>query len=382
MTKHTPLHDVHARLGASFTDFGGWDMPLKYGSELAEHRAVREAAGIFDLSHMGEVRVTGADAGALLDYALVAKYSSMPVGKAKYGVLVDAAGGLVDDLITYRIADDEFLVVPNASNTPAVVEALTARAEEFRTEIVPDAAAEVADESADTALVAVQGPESQALLEAAGAGAAEAGGSLDELGYYAWQPLTLDGVEIMLARTGYTGEDGFELYLPNASAEAIWELLFSAAEKVDGEVLPCGLAARDSLRLEAGMPLYGNELSLEHSPLDAGLSRMVELNVKNKEHLFAREALEGLLTQQPARVLAGLTSQGRRAARQGATVLLDGEQIGEITSGQPSPTLGHPIALAYLDREHTEPGTAVSVDIRGKSYDFTVTELPFYRRKK
>lgn len=382
MTKHTPLHDVHARLGASFTDFGGWDMPLKYGSELAEHRAVREAAGIFDLSHMGEVRVTGADAGALLDYALVAKYSSMPVGKAKYGVLVDAAGGLVDDLITYRIADDEFLVVPNASNTPAVVEALTARAEEFRTEIVPDAAAEVADESADTALIAVQGPQSQALLEAAGAGAAEAGGSLDELGYYAWQPLTLDGVEIMLARTGYTGEDGFELYLPNASAEAIWELLFSAAEKVDGEVLPCGLAARDSLRLEAGMPLYGNELSLEHSPLDAGLSRMVELNVKNKEHLFAREALEGLLTQQPARVLAGLTSQGRRAARQGATVLLDGEQIGEITSGQPSPTLGHPIALAYLDREHTEPGTAVSVDIRGKSYDFTVTELPFYRRKK
>ncbi|MGJ7540438.1 glycine cleavage system aminomethyltransferase GcvT [Brevibacterium luteolum] len=382
MTKHTPLHDVHARLGASFTDFGGWDMPLKYGSELAEHRAVREAAGIFDLSHMGEVRVTGADAGALLDYAFVAKYSSMPVGKAKYGVLVDAAGGLVDDLITYRIADDEFLVVPNASNTPAVVEALTARAEEFRTEIVPDAAAEVADESADTALIAVQGPQSQALLEAAGAGAAEAGGSLDELGYYAWQPLTLDGVEIMLARTGYTGDDGFELYLPNASAEAIWELLFSAAEKVDGEVLPCGLAARDSLRLEAGMPLYGNELSLEHSPLDAGLSRMVELNVKNKEHLFAREALEGLLTQQPARVLAGLTSQGRRAARQGATVLLDGEQIGEITSGQPSPTLGHPIALAYLDREHTEPGTAVSVDIRGKSYDFTVTELPFYRRKK
>ena len=382
MTKHTPLHDVHARLGASFTDFGGWDMPLKYGSELAEHRAVREAAGIFDLSHMGEVRVTGSDAGALLDYALVAKYSSMAVGKAKYGVLVDAAGGLVDDLITYRIADDEFLVVPNASNTPAVVEALTARAEEFRTEIVPDAAAEVADESADTALIAVQGPQSQALLEAAGAGAAEAGGSLDELGYYAWQPLTLDGVEIMLARTGYTGEDGFELYLPNASAEAIWQLLFTAAEKVDGEVLPCGLAARDSLRLEAGMPLYGNELSLEHSPLDAGLSRMVELNVKNKEHLFAREALEGLLTQQPARVLAGLTSQGRRAARQGATVLLDGEQIGEITSGQPSPTLGHPIALAYLDREHTEPGTAVSVDIRGKSYDFTVTELPFYRRKK
>lgn len=378
MTKHTPLHDVHARLGASFTDFGGWDMPLKYGSELAEHRAVREAAGIFDLSHMGEVRITGADAGALLDYALVAKYSSMAVGKAKYGVIVDAAGGLVDDLITYRIADDEFLVVPNASNTPAVVEALEARAEEFRTEIVPDAAAEVADESADTALIAVQGPESQAILEAAGRG----GGSLDELGYYAWQPLTLNGVEIMLARTGYTGEDGFELYLPNASAEAIWELLFSAAEKVDGEVLPCGLAARDSLRLEAGMPLYGNELSLEHSPLDAGLSRMVELNVKNKEHLFAREALEGLLTQQPARVLAGLTSQGRRAARQGATVLLDGEQIGEITSGQPSPTLGHPIALAYLDREHTEPGTAVSVDIRGKSYDFTVTELPFYRRKK
>src|SRR5699024_9684587 len=289
--KETPLHAEHVELGASFTDFGGWDMPLKYGSELAEHRAVREAAGIFDLSHMGEVRITGADAAAFLDYAMVAKYSKMKVGKARYGVLVNEGGYIVDDLITYRIGDEEFLIVPNASNTDAVVAALKDRVETFVTDIAPGAAVRLFDESDDTVLIAVQGPNSEAIIlralddsadgefgprtgtgdeanaEVTGAvngGAASArqekitiGEAVRELRYYACIPLTTAGIDLMLARTGYTGEDGFELYAPNIGATRLWETLVNSG--ADYGLVPCGLAARDSLRLEAGMPLYGNE---------------------------------------------------------------------------------------------------------------------------
>ena len=409
--KETPLHAEHAELGASFTDFGGWDMPLKYGSELAEHRAVREAAGIFDLSHMGEVRVTGTDAAAFLDYAMVAKYSKMKVGKARYGVLVNEGGYIVDDLITYRIGDEEFLIVPNASNTDAVVAALKDRVETFVTDIAPGAAVRLVDESDDTALIAVQGPNSEAIIlralddsadgefgprtgtgdeanaeitDAVSGGAASArqekitiGEAVRELKYYAWMPLTIAGIDLMLARTGYTGEDGFELYAPNIGATRLWETLVNSG--ADYGLVPCGLAARDSLRLEAGMPLYGNELDLNTTPYDAGLGRMI--GFKTKETFFAREALAELGEIEPPRVLVGLTSEGRRAARSGASVSIDGTEIGTVTSGQPSPTLGHPIALAYIDRARAEVGTAVTVDIRGKSHDFTVAELPFYKRQ-
>jgi aminomethyltransferase len=373
--KHTPLHGVHEKLRASFTDFGGWDMPLKYGSELGEHRAVREAAGIFDLSHMGEVRVTGPDAAAFLDFALVAKYSKMKLGKARYGVIVDENGYLLDDLITYRIDEGEYLVVPNAGNTPVVAQALTDRANQFTAEIQPGAEVTVADESADTALIAVQGPKAEEILLAT-QDSEEGQQTVRELGYYAWAPLTVAGIEVFLARTGYTGEDGFELIIDNADATALWEELVRVG--ADYDLTPCGLASRDSLRLEAGMPLYGNELTRETTPFDAGLGRMV--GFKTKETFFAREALEKLAEEEPARVLVGLTSEGRRAARGGATVSVDGDEVGVVTSGQPSPTLGHPIALAYVDTAVSAPGTAVSVDIRGKAHDFVVAELPFYSR--
>ncbi|MGO2863774.1 MAG: glycine cleavage system aminomethyltransferase GcvT [Brevibacterium sp.] len=422
-SNETPLHSIHAQLGASFTDFGGWDMPLKYGSELAEHRAVREAAGIFDLSHMGEVRITGAQAAAFLDYALVAKYSTMKVGKAKYGVIVNESGFLLDDLITYRVGEEEFLIVPNASNTPTVVDALKQRLEDF---IHGEGAGDdvrLFDESEDTALIAVQGPNSEAIIIRAldegahgefgprttsadgstasaaavdaGAGSGESGTitvaeAVRELKYYAWMPLTIAGIDLVLARTGYTGEDGFELYMPNLAATRLWETLTSAG--ADYGLVPCGLAARDSLRLEAGMPLYGNELSLETSPFDAGLGRMI--GFKTKEKFVAREALAKMGETEPARVLVGLSSEGRRAARSGAAIFATasegsesgssdvaaGTEVGVVTSGQPSPTLGHPIALAYLDRNLAEPGTPVSVDIRGKAHDFTVIALPFYKR--
>ena len=409
--KETPLHSIHAELGASFTDFGGWDMPLKYGSELAEHRAVREAAGLFDLSHMGEVRIAGTDAAAFLDYALVAKYSKMKIGKAKYGVIVNEAGGLLDDLITYRIGDEEFLIVPNASNTPTVVAALKDRVHQFVQTVAPGSDVHMTDESDATALIAVQGPNSEAIIlraldesghgefgprtgagdqakaqvtDDANGGATSAGNdtitigeAVRELGYYAWMPLTIAGIDLMLARTGYTGEDGFELYTPNIGATRLWNTLVTSG--ADYGLVPCGLAARDSLRLEAGMPLYGNELDQNTTPYDAGLGRMI--GFKTKDDFFAREALAKLGETEPPRVLVGLSSEGRRAARSGASVSIDGTEVGTVTSGQPSPTLGHPIALAYIDRDRAEVGTAVTVDIRGKAHDFTVTQLPFYKRQ-
>ncbi|MGO2153863.1 MAG: aminomethyltransferase family protein, partial [Brevibacterium aurantiacum] len=210
------------------------------------------------------------------------------------------------------------------------------------------------------------------------------GEAVRELKYYAWMPLTIAGIDMMLARTGYTGEDGFELYIPNIAAPRLWETLTTAG--ADYGLVPCGLASRDSLRLEAGMPLYGNELSLETSPFDVGLGRMI--GFKTKENFAARDALAKLGETEPPRVLVGLTSAGRRAARSGASVFASADEVGAegsssvgtITSGQPSPTLGHPIALAFLDRGLADPGTPVFVDIRGKAHEFSVTELPFYKR--
>lgn len=390
----TPLHAVHAEAGAAFTDFGGWQMPLKYGSELSEHRAVREAAGLFDLSHMGEVRVTGPQSAQALDYALTARVSAVEPGRAKYSLICTEAGTVLDDLIVYRLDDGEddsareYLVVPNAGNAARVAAALTERSVGFE--------ATVRDESAQTALVAIQGPEAAGVLsrvlpedEAA---------ALPGLKYYAARPATVragaDGeVPVLLARTGYTGEDGFELIIGpvadreqlSAAATAVWNALAAAAEEAGVGLLPCGLASRDSLRLEAGMPLYGNELDLGHLPSESGVGMAVPL--KSKEATFvgrdallaAREAGTGVTSGQ---TIIALQAAGRRAARAGYAVL-DGEgnRIGEVTSGIPSPTLGYPIALARVDVAYREPGTELAVDLRGKAEPFTVVDLPFYRRQ-
>lgn len=362
----TALHAEHAALGASFTDFGGWDMPLKYGSELAEHRAVRGAAGLFDLSHMGEIRVTGTDAVAFLNTALVGNFAPVAVGRAKYSLLCAEDGGIIDDLIVYRLGETEFLVVPNAGNAPAVAAACVERARGF--DVV------VADESAETSLVAVQGPAAVAILHELVP--VQQRDLVSEMKYYAAAPVTVAGLDLLLARTGYTGEDGFELYLPNAQAAELWRALLAAGEPHG--LIPAGLAARDSLRLEAGMPLYGNELSREITPFEAGLGPVVSF--KKEERFVGRDALEARREASPTRVLVGLKGAGRRAGRAGYPVLLDGEQIGEVTSGQPSPTLGYPIALAAIDPAHAAIGTELAVDLRGKPEPFTVVELPFYRR--
>ncbi|MBP3035529.1 glycine cleavage system aminomethyltransferase GcvT [Arthrobacter sp. zg-ZUI100] len=374
--KFTALYEEHKRLGASFTDFGGWQMPLKYSSELAEHHAVRKAAGLFDLSHMGEVEVTGPDAGAFLDYALTGKLSAVKVGRAKYSLITNEAGGIIDDLISYRLADDSYLVVPNAGNAPVVAAELAARADGFDVR--------VHDASADTSLVAVQGPNAEAIVLAlVPAGQAE---KVTGMKYYAADTVDLAvggepgerTLNLLLARTGYTGEDGFEIYVPNDDAAALWGALLAAG--AESGLIPAGLACRDSLRLEAGMPLYGNELSLDLDPYAAGLGPVVALS---KEGDFVgRAALEAKKEQAPARSLVGLKGAGRRAGRSHYPVLSDGAVIGEVTSGAPSPTLGYPVALAYVDTAFVEPGTEVQVDLRGKPEPFTVVALPFYKRAK
>ena len=371
---YTALYEEHKRLGASFTDFGGWQMPLKYSSELAEHHAVRRAAGLFDLSHMGEVEVTGPDAGAFLDYALTGKLSAVKVGRAKYSLITNEAGGIIDDLISYRLAEDSFLVVPNAGNAPVVAAERAARASNFDVR--------VHDASADTALLAVQGPNAEAIVRALVP--ADQAETVAGMKYYAAGTVdfTVAGeagertLHLLLARTGYTGEDGFEIYVPNDDAAALWAALLAAG--AESGLIPAGLACRDSLRLEAGMPLYGNELSLDLDPYAAGLGAVVALS---KEGDFVgRAALEAKKEQAPARRLVGLQGAGRRAGRSHYPVLADGAVVGEVTSGAPSPTLGYPIALAYVDAAFAEPGTELQVDLRGKPEPFTVVGLPFYKR--
>ena len=269
---YTALYEEHKKLGASFTDFGGWQMPLKYSSELAEHHAVRKSAGLFDLSHMGEVWVTGPDAAAFLDYALVGKLSAMAVGKAKYSLICNEDGGIIDDLITYRRGDGtKFLVVPNAGNAKVVAAALAERAAEGFDVAVEDA-------SAETSLIAVQGPKAEDILLRLVP--AEQHALVTGLKYYAAVevPSLVGGAsqDLLLARTGYTGEDGFEIFVANDDAAALWQALVAIAERRRAD--PAGLASRDSLRLEAGMPLYGNELSLEGDPFAAGLGPVVALS--------------------------------------------------------------------------------------------------------
>ncbi|MFG2467583.1 glycine cleavage system aminomethyltransferase GcvT [Streptomyces canus] len=372
-SRRTALDALHRSLGATMTDFAGWDMPLRYGSERDEHNAVRTKAGLFDLSHMGEITVTGPQAAELLNFALVGNIASVGVGRARYTMICQADGGILDDLIVYRLADTEaassrYLVVANASNAQVVLDALTERAAGFD--------AEVRDDRDAYALIAVQGPQAPGIL------ASLTDADLDGLKYYAGLPGTVAGVPALIARTGYTGEDGFELFVKPEHAVELWQALSKAGEGVG--LVPCGLSCRDTLRLEAGMPLYGHELSTSLTPFDAGLGRVVKFE---KEGDFVgraalREAAENA-HHEPPRVLVGLIAEGRRVPRAGYAVVAGGEVIGEVTSGAPSPTLGKPIAMAYVDPAHATPGAkGVGVDIRGSHEPYEVVALPFYKRQK
>jgi aminomethyltransferase len=345
-------------------------MPLRYGSETAEHTAVRTAAGLFDLSHMGEFAVTGDGAAAALDYALTGEPSALKPGRARYTMICANDGGILDDLIVYRLADDDFLIVANAANTAVVGAELADRA--------GGRDASVQDRTDDYALIAVQGPSAAAIL------ARLTNVDLSTVKYYASYPAQVAGRSVLLARTGYTGEDGFEIFGAPDDAEHLWAEL-SDVGAADG-LVPAGLAARDTLRLEAGMPLYGNELAADLTPFDAGLGRVVKLDKPGD--FVGRRALADRATAAPQRQLIGLTSQSRRVPRHGYSVLWDGQPCGTVTSGAPSPTLGVPIAMAYIRPDvavaaaNSGTGTGtLAVDVRGRAEPARLVELPFYRRQ-
>ncbi|MCB2175989.1 MAG: glycine cleavage system aminomethyltransferase GcvT [Actinomycetales bacterium] len=373
----SPLHDEHVALGATLVPFAGWSMPLRYGSDLAEHTAVRSTAGLFDLSHMAEIWLLGPEAGAFLDHALVGSFRGMAVGRARYTMICVESGAVLDDLIVYRTADEAYLVVANAANHDPVLAALRER--------VGDRDVTVEDRTDTTALIAVQGPRALEILEATPGLAVE---GLADLRYYAALEGTFDvdgqARPVLVARTGYTGEDGFELFVDaDTVGVPLWRALLAAGEPFG--LVPAGLAARDSLRLEAGMPLYGHELDLTVTPYAAGLGRVVKLDKTDADgaplDFVGRAALYARAHSEPARVLVGLVGESRRAARQGYDVTTrGGTHVGHVTSGAPSPTLGVPIAMAYVTPEASAEGTELAVDVRGRLEPVHVVPLPFYRR--
>jgi aminomethyltransferase len=359
----TPLTDLHRELGARLIEFGGWLMPVQYSSIIEEHRAVRERVGLFDLSHMGELHVEGPEAGAALAAALITDPPSLAVGRAQYSMICAPSGGIIDDLIVYRLAESRFLVVANAGNAAIVSDTLAERLERFK--------AVLDDRSLATGLLAIQGPLAARVL-----------GPLTDvdlagLRYYAIAEGAVAGIPGLVARTGYTGEDGFEIFVETGRTADLWRVLLEAVRSAGG--LPVGLGARDTLRLEAGMPLYGNELDLNTTPYDAGLGRVVKLDKPGD--FVAKAALERVARGGPSRKLVGLIVEGRGIARHGHPVWVGERRTGVVTSGTQSPTLGVPIAMAYVAPGDVEPGTVVEVEIRDSRIPARVVPLPFYRRQ-
>ena len=361
----TPLYEEHVALGAAFTDFGGWQMPVRYSSDLAEHAAIREAAGLFDISHMAEFFIDGPDAPKYLDHCLVGVASEIADGRAKYSLICNELGQVLDDLIVYRFSTESFLIISNAGNRHAVATALFEQSENFDVK--------VEDASDRLSLIAIQGPKAVEILSEL------TDAPLKELRYYSIYTSAVDGKHAFLARTGYTGEDGFELLVNNQDAVGVWRALL--AQGADRGLVAAGYAARDTLRLEAGMPLYGHEMTLETTPFEAGFAKTVRL-----DHEFVgSKALAALAQTEPSKRLVGLVGEGKRAARADYELFASQaaeHSIGSITSGALSPTLGYPIAMAYVSSGFSEPGTEVWVDVRGSRQIMRVVSLPFYKRAK
>ena len=362
--RNTALVERHRELGARLIDFAGWLMPVSYSGILEEHKAVRERVGLFDLSHMSEVWVSGPGAATGLAAALVSDPTRLAEGRAHYSMICADDGGIIDDLIVYRVAPERFMVVPNASNREAVAAALRER--------LAGHDAVLDDASMRTSLVAVQGPRAAELLQPL------TDIDLAPLKYYAIAAGHACGEPVLIARTGYTGEDGFELFLDWELARPVWDALLDAGKGFD--ILPCGLGSRDTLRLEAGMPLYGNELDRATNPFDAGLGRVVKLDKPND--FVGRAALEKVAADGPKKQLVGLTMRGRNVARHGYPVSMPAETapMGVVTSGAPSPTLGVPIAMAYVPPPNSAVGTMVEVAVRSTQAEADIVQLPFYKR--
>ncbi len=363
--RQTPLHDLHRELGARMVPFAGYEMPVQYTSIIEEHRTVRSAVGLFDLSHMGEIEVRGEEAVAFLRYAVVSDPGTLEVGQAQYSMVCEPDGGIIDDLILYRLEDDRFLVVCNASNRGTVMEHL----ETLLTK--GDFGASLDDRSDRTALVAPQGPNAVAVMSQL------TDVDLDAIGNYRSASGTVAGTECLVARTGYTGEDGFELFCDARHARSLWKALTEAGEAHG--LRPCGLGARDTLRLEAGMPLYGNELGRDTNPFEVNLGRVVKLE---KGEFIGRGALQGIQQTGPARKLIGLQMVDNAIPRAGYEVRAGGESIGAVTSGTLSPTLGTRIAMALIPAELAGVGNRFEVVVRERPHAAEQVKLPFYKRPR
>lgn len=361
--RQSVLNAWHAAAGATFTTFAGWRLPLRFSGELAEHQAVRNSASLFDISHMGQLTIIGPQAATVVSRSFVGDVGALEVGCARYTMACNDEGGVLDDLIVYRLSDEEFLVVANAANTDVVMHHLDA--------VSAGLEAAVTNNSRKRALFSLQGPAATRMI----AQRAEELASLPSR--YRLAHAHIEGRGVLLTRTGYTGEDGFEIGLDAADAEIVWSRLLEG----DGEeqALPAGLAARDSLRLEAGLPLYGHELTLARSPLEAGLERFVDLDHDFVGAAALRALARGGVTER----LVGLMGNGGRSPRQGYTVYdLEGVAVGVVTSGGPSPTLHRPIAMAFVKIACSAPGSSLQVDVGGRMERLDVVALPFYRRSR
>jgi aminomethyltransferase len=365
--KQTALRDRHVQLGAKMVPFAGWEMPVQYEGILAEHRTVRHDAGLFDLGHMGQVDIAGPDALAFLQFTTTSDISELGPGEARYGLLPNDRGGVVDDIIVYRRPTGEsgYMVVVNASNTDKDVAWWT----ELRNRR-SDLDVTVSNISDSLGMIAIQGPKAVGIV----AGVTDT--PVESLKYFSWSRATVCGVETMIARTGYTGEDGFEFYAPQDGIVTIWDGLLAAGAS-EG-LKPIGLGARDTLRLEARMPLYGQELGDDISPYEAGLGWAVSLD---KGDFVGRDAMQKVKAEGAKRRTVGFTTVGRSGApRTHCEVMIDGTVIGEVTSGTYSPSLEKNIGLALIQREFAGIGKPLQIIVRNKPVEATQVKVPFYKR--
>ena len=361
--KRTPLYDEHRALGARMVEFGGWEMPVQYSGILDEHRAVRTRAGLFDVSHMGEFKVEGPEAEKFLQYLVPKDISRLANQQALYSQLCLPNGGTIDDLLIYKLADNHYMLVVNAANIEKDFAWVEQQARNFDVNVT--------NQSDTTALLALQGPEAQAILQPLT--------SIDLSGirYYHFAPGEVDGIHCIISRTGYTGEDGFELYCAPVDVAKLWRDLLAAGK--ERGLLPAGLGARDTLRLEAGYCLYGHELDDNTNPLEAGLGWTVKLN---KGDFICRDALQQAKEQGLSKKLVGIEMVDRGVVRGGYAIYDGDRQIGTVTSGAPSPTLNKNIGMGYVETADATPGKQVQIDIRGKRAAAQIVALPFYKRQK
>ncbi len=365
MLKRTPLYDRHLAWGARMVEFGGWEMPVQYRGVLAEHHAVRQQAGLFDISHMGRFMVSGPDAQAFLQHVATCDLSRISIGQSSYGLLCYPHGGIVDDIFIYQI-DLEYLVVVNAANRQKDWDWLASHASDFNVD--------VEDYSDKWAMLALQGPQAEALFCAA---EDMSSSGLDKLPFHEIAMFRFFGINGLISRTGYTGEDGFELFFDAEHAPHVWETLLHLGE--EGSVLPCGLGARDSLRFEPCLALYGHEIADDINPYEARLGWVVKLD---KGDFVGRETLAAIKQAGPARKLTGFEVTGRGVARQGHPIhSLEGEEIGFVSTGMPSPTLDKRLGLGYVPTELSREGSEFDIVMRGKPVRARAVKIPFYKAR-